>query len=31
MDSSGKLTGALLDFLRTQGQVVVELPEGVLA
>jgi hypothetical protein len=31
MDSSGKLTGELLAFLRTQGQVVAELPEGTLA
>jgi hypothetical protein len=28
MDSSGKLTAELLAFLRTQGHVVAELPEG---
>jgi hypothetical protein len=31
MDSSGKLTEELLAFLRTQGQVVAELPAGTLA
>jgi hypothetical protein len=31
MDSAGKLTAELVAFLRAQGQVVAELPEGVLA